>query len=97
FHVTGVQTCALPISGHQSLAPHAGGAMLNTRSPIQAERYTKCTARMTRVSFAGRLLAAPAGGALRHPSAARPEPDDVQRWELPRSEERRVGKAGRAR
>src|SRR5690606_41090174 len=82
FHVTGVRTCALPISGWSSLPEQA--ALNNRLSPAQAASHGR--------HFTGAGAPAALGDAWRAGRAERSEAERVTR-----SEERRVGNECRAR
>src|SRR5690606_41129028 len=88
FHVTGVQTCALPIST-------VGAPTDRTRSPLHATPPT-CTITGDRAAAhaPARGGAGPRGGASRAPAGPR---GGASRAPAGRSEERRVGKGGSAR
>src|SRR5207253_5008475 len=84
-HVTGVQTCALPISSshRESLSDHVGA--------LAARRATKALQRATRTVDGDRKPELRHWGSGRH---AKPCDNPKCRF---RSEERRVGKEGRSR
>src|SRR5690606_40792318 len=82
FHVTGVQTCALPISDRISIIRR--GAIVETGSLSELRH-------LTRTTITAELAHDPG------PLAALDGVHDLERTGDVRSEERRVGKEGRAR
>src|SRR5690606_40346220 len=84
FHVTGVQTCALPISAGTS-APRSNSSVPAPRSPPSVTLALLTSACMPRLSRLPDRKTAPAGNS---PLTGRPA-------SASRSEERRVGKEGR--
>src|SRR5690606_40322749 len=83
FHVTGVQTCALPIC----TPPATASEPVGTNAPVVA---------LTKTSATG--LSSPTSETVivaRTPAEPAPQPESSP--EAARSEERRVGKKGRAR
>src|SRR5690606_39867478 len=86
FHVTGVQTCALPIyalsAGKKAGTGHGPGWYRRKAAETAYHRWA-----------AGRPVA-PAGDGVK---ASRPDPGYSFHVRASRSEERRVGKEGRAR
>src|SRR5690606_39426701 len=86
FHVTGVQTCALPISG-VLIVPAAQSApdlsLLNDRPAAVIQRFFPLPANVI-IPHAGAIHSAV--------SATLPGPVPLLNQQSPRSEERRVGK-----
>src|SRR5690606_41038104 len=87
FHVTGVQTCALPISGRDAALQRA----LPAARP--AGRAPRARSRDRRGGRTGRVR----GDARRLAEAAGPQQGTVLPAPVGRSEERRVGKECRSR
>src|SRR5690606_40628204 len=83
FHVTGVQTCALPISPH--LVP-----TLCVATHYEGHQYA-----FPRRAWERGPEQAPSGPV--HPDIRMPELAQVRGMQAARSEERRVGKEGRSR
>src|SRR5690606_41185700 len=84
FHVTGVQTCALPICR----------VLSEWHAPESEARIAIDLADQPKLNGSARLLT-PAARALLEPAVETARP--AQRWVPPRSEERRVGKECRSR
>src|SRR5690606_39434997 len=84
FHVTGVQTCALPIS-REPCARSAG----RSASALYSRNCSGSSARQPPLRFRRRRVGRSSGGARAAASIASSEQQ--------RSEERRVGKEGRSR
>src|SRR5690606_39826516 len=97
FHVTGVQTCALPIFQTASgVGPRLALAMLAVHTPDALRRAVAAedTAALTRVPGIGKKGAQRIVLELKGKLG---EPVGGDEPAVPRSEERRVGKEGRSR
>src|SRR5690606_40238730 len=93
FHVTGVQTCALPISGEDREPGAAGAEVLATLRLAQADVREEAVQQRPVNGTGVGLLAEPAGLETHLADGAAQLGVDVG----PRSEERRVGKEGSTR
>src|SRR5690606_40310921 len=93
FHVTGVQTCALPISRKAMTRPRARRAYRGHQTAAMA------MVELTRLGprAAARAMARISTGKERTRSLTRMRASSSQPPTKPRSEERRVGKEGRDR
>src|SRR5690606_41080430 len=83
FHVTGVQTCALPIST-------GGDARLRAMPSLPGGSVARSTSRPGPLSAGGRTQRGLRRGVRAHAATS------ASTWRASRSEERRVGKEGRS-
>src|SRR5690606_39982863 len=89
FHVTGVQTCALPISAVDRVIPVALRRW--RRAPLQAWRSGEWRAMKTAIAASGADLAIDAQGLIKSALLTRYTAAPVHGLDRARSEERRAG------